>query len=137
MDLTFQVPMQYYSFQYQTLLHHQIHPQLSTVSALTQSHQRLTFFPELLVTALHPCSVHTGQLLTRGLIFHCHSFLPFHTVHGVLYARIPSRLPFSSPVDCILLELFTVVCLFWVALQGMAHSLIELGKHLFHNKTRL
>ena len=32
------------------------------------------------------------------------------------------------PVDHILSELSTMTCLSWVALQGMAHSFIELNK---------
>ena len=37
-----------------------------------------------------------------------------------------SRLPFPSPADHILSEIFTITHLSWVALKGMAHSLIEL-----------
>ena len=39
-----------------------------------------------------------------------------------------SGLPFPSPVDHILSELSTMTCLSWVALQGTAHSFIELDK---------
>ena len=39
-----------------------------------------------------------------------------------------------SPVDHILSELFTITCLFWVALHGMAHSLIGLCKPLRPDK---
>ena len=42
-----------------------------------------------------------------------------------------SGLPFSSPVDHILSELYTMTCLSWMALHGMAHSLIELGPKLW------
>ena len=35
-------------------------------------------------------------------------------------------------MDHILSELFTMTCLSWVALQGMAHSFIELGKAVVH-----
>jgi len=37
-----------------------------------------------------------------------------------------SRLPFPSPVDHILSELFTMTHLSWVVLHGMTHSFIEL-----------
>ena len=37
-------------------------------------------------------------------------------------------LPFPSPVDHVLSELSTMTCLSWVALHGIAHSFIELGK---------
>ena len=42
-----------------------------------------------------------------------------------------SGLPFPSPVD-ILSDLFTMTRLSWVALHGMAHSLIELDKAVVH-----
>ena len=43
-----------------------------------------------------------------------------------------SGLPFPSPVDHILSELSTMTHLSWVALQGMAHSFIELDKAVIH-----
>ena len=43
-----------------------------------------------------------------------------------------SGLPFPSPVDHILLELSTMTCLSWVALQGIGHSFIELDKAVVH-----
>ena len=43
-----------------------------------------------------------------------------------------SSLPFPSPVDNILSELSTMTHLSWVALQGMAHSFIELNKAVVH-----
>ena len=43
-------------------------------------------------------------------------------------------LPFSPPVDCVLSELFTMTRPSWVALQGMAHSFIELHKPLCQDK---
>ena len=41
-------------------------------------------------------------------------------------------LPFPSPVDHVLSELSTMTHPFWVALQGMAHSFIELDKAVVH-----
>ena len=41
-------------------------------------------------------------------------------------------LPFPSPVDHALSELSTMTRLSWVALQGMAHSFIELDKAVIH-----
>ena len=60
------------------------------------------------------------------LIFQCHIFLPFHTVHGVLKARILKwfAIPFSSG-PCFV-ELSTMTCPYWVALYSIAHSFIEL-----------
>ena len=39
---------------------------------------------------------------------------------------------FLSPVDHVLSELSTMTHLSWVALQGMAHSFIELDKAVIH-----
>ena len=46
-----------------------------------------------------------------------------------------SGLPFPSPVDHILSELFTMTCLSWVASYNRIHSFIELTKPLCHDKT--
>ena len=73
-----------------------------------------------------------GTYRPGEFIFQCHSFLPFHTVHGVLRARYWSGLPFLSPVDHILSELSTMTHPSWVALHGMAHSFIELDKAVVH-----
>ena len=59
-------------------------------------------------------------------------FLPLHTIHGVLMARILKwfAIPFSSGPH--LSEFSTMTRLSWVALQGMAHSFIELDKAVIH-----
>ena len=49
-----------------------------------------------------------------------------------LWQECWSGLPFPSPVDHILSEFSTMTCPIWVALQGMAHSFIELGKAVVH-----
>ena len=41
-------------------------------------------------------------------------------------------LPFPSPVDHVLSELSTMIHPSWVALDGMAHSFIELDKAVVH-----
>ena len=69
-----------------------------------------------------------GTYWPGEFIIHCPIFLPFHIVHEVLKARI--LVPF--PVDSILLELSTMTCPSWVALQGMAHSFSELDKAVVH-----
>ena len=46
-----------------------------------------------------------------------------------------SGLPFPSPADHILSELFTMTCPSWVALPGMAHSFTELPKLLHDDKS--
>ena len=83
MDLTFQVPMHYCSLQHQTLLP-------STVTS-TAGHYFCfgsvsSFFLELF---LHSSPVaYWGTYWLGKFIFQCNIFLPFHTVHGVLMARI-------------------------------------------------
>ena len=69
-----------------------------------------------------------GTYRPGEVIFQCPILLPFHTVHGVLKARTLSGLPFPSPMEHILSELSTMTRPSWVALQGMAHSFIELDK---------
>ena len=58
--------------------------------------------------------------------------LPFHTVHGVLKARILKWFPFPSPVGHVLSELSTMTHPSWVALHSMAYSFIELDKAVVH-----
>ena len=127
MDLIFQVPMQYCSLQHWNLL----------PSPVT-SHNWVLFF---LWLSLFILSGVTSPLISSSIlgtyppgefIFQCHIFLPFHTVHGVLKARILKCLSFPSPVDHILSELSTMTRLFWVALQGMVHSFIELDMAVVH-----
>ena len=43
-----------------------------------------------------------GTYRPGEFIFQCPIVLPFHTVHGILKARILKRLPFPSPVDHVL-----------------------------------
>ena len=52
----------------------------------------------------------------------------FHTVHGVLKARILKWFAVPFSVDHILSELSTMVCPSWVAPHSMAHSFILLDK---------
>ena len=56
----------------------------------------------------------------------------FHTVHGVLKARILKWLRFHFPVDRVLSELSTMTYPSWVALHSMALSFIELHKAVIH-----
>ena len=62
----------------------------------------------------------------------CDIFLPFHTVHGLLKARILKGFAIAFSVDQVLSELSAMTCLSWMALHGMAHSFIELGKAVVH-----
>ena len=67
-----------------------MHPTLSVLSALAQT---LRSF----ISPLFPSSI-LDTSWPGGLIFWYHIFLPFHTVHGVLMARILEwfAIPFSS-----------------------------------------
>ena len=65
-------------------------------------------------------------------IFQCHIFLPFHTVHGVLTARIVKWFTILFSRDLILSDLSTMMHWSWMALHGMAHSFIELDKAVVH-----
>ena len=73
-----------------------------------------------------------GTYQPGEFIFQCPIFLPFHTVHGVLKARILNGLPFPFPVDHILSDFPTMTRPSWVAVHGMAHSFIELDKAVVH-----
>ena len=125
MDLTFQVPMQYCSLQHQTLLPS---PVTSTTKYCFCFGSISSFF---LISPLISSSILV--IYQHGeFIFQSPIFLPFHTVHGVLKARILKCLPFPSPVYHVLSELSTMTWPSWVALHGMAHSFIELDKAVVH-----
>ena len=53
---------------------------------------------------------------------------------GLPWQEYWSGLPFPLPVDHILPELSTMICLSRVALHGMTHSFTELCKPLRHDK---
>ena len=58
------------------------------------------FIPPGAISLLFSSSI-LGTYPRREFIFQCHIFLPFHTVHGVLKARILKWLPFPSPYHII------------------------------------
>ena len=83
MDLTFQVPMQYCCLQHQTLL-------LSPVTSTAEYFFLLCLHPFILSGVISPL-ISSSILVTYWageFIFQYSMFLPFHTVHGVLKARI-------------------------------------------------
>ena len=71
-----------------------------TDSSTTQCHFYFgpvtSFFLELLVIPLSSSPVAYWILSNLEGIFHCHTFLHFHTVHGVLMARILEWFVISS-----------------------------------------
>ena len=89
-DLTFQVPMQYCSLHHQTLL-------LSPVPSRTGCCFCFGSIPSGAIFRLFSSSI-LGTYRPGELIFQRHVFLPLHTLHGVLKARILKlfAIPFSS-----------------------------------------
>ena len=73
-----------------------------------------------------------GTYRPGEFICQCHIFLHFHTINGVLKARILKWFPFPSPVDHVLSEHSTMTNSSWMAIHGMAHSFIELDKVVVH-----
>ena len=124
MDLTFQVPMQYCFLQHQTLLPS---PVTSTTGCCFCFDFILSGVISPLISSSMGCTYQTGEF-----IFQCPTFLPFHTVQGVLKARILKWFSIPSPVDHILSELSTTTRPSWVALHGMVYSFIELEKAVVH-----
>ena len=56
----------------------------------------------------------------------------FHTVHGVLKAKILKWFAISFSSEPHFVRTFHMTCLSWVALHGMAHSFIKLDKAVVH-----
>ena len=73
-----------------------------------------------------------GNYYPGEFMFQCHIFLPFHTVHGVLKARILKRftIPFSSGA-CIVRSLHHDLSILGGP-NGMAHSFTKLDKAVVH-----
>ena len=122
-DLTFQGCMQYCSLRHQTLL-----PSPTHINNWALFWLRLhLFFLSGVISSLFSSSI-LGIYWPGEFIFQCHIFLPFHSVHDVLKARILKWFAAPSPVDLILSELCTMTCPSWVALHSMVHSFIELAR---------
>ena len=127
MDLTFQVPMQYCSLQHWTLLPS---PVTSTAGCCFCFGSIPSFLLELFLhwsPVAYWAPTNLGSSSSSVLYF-C-LFILFMQFSRQEYW---SGLPFPSPVDPILSELSTMTHPFWVALQGMAHSFIELHKAVIH-----
>ena len=67
-------------------------------------------------------------------IFQYHILLPFILFMEFSWQEYWNNLPFPPSVNHILSELFTMTCVSWVALKGMAHSFTELDKAFSQNK---
>ena len=120
--------MQYCSLWHQTLLSP---PDISTTGCYFCFGPTSSFF--LGISPLFPSSI-LNTFQHGRLIFQCRIFAFSYCLWGLSQQEYWSDLPFPPPVDHILSELFTMTCLSWVALHGMAHSFIELYKSLLHDK---
>ena len=113
MDLTFQVPMQYCSLQHQTLLPP---PITSTTGCCFCFGSVSSFFLELFLhwsPVVYWAPTDLGSSSVSAL-----SVCLFILFMGFWRQEYWSGLPFPSPVDHILSELSSMICLSWVALQG-------------------
>ena len=126
MDLTFQVPMQYCStaLDFTSIISH-IH---SWVLFLLWLH---LFIFSGVISPLISCSI-LDTYPPGEFIFQCPMFLPFHTVHGVLKARILKRFAISLSSGPRFVRTLHHDLSIWVALHGMAHSFNELEKAVIH-----
>ena len=123
MNLTFQVPVKYCSLQHQTVLSPS---DTSTTGRCFDFGSVSSFLLELFL-----CSspvAHWAPTDLGSSSFSVLSFCLFILFIGFSRQEYWSGLPFPSPVDHGLSELSTMTCPSWVALQSMAHSLIELDK---------
>ena len=127
LDLTFQVPMQYWFLQHWTLL-------LSPVTSITVCCfcfiSISSFFLDLF---LHWSPVAYWAPTNLGSSsFRVLSFCLFILFMGFSRQESWSGLPFPSPVDHVLSDFSTMTHLSWVALHGMAHGFVELNKAVIH-----
>ena len=104
MGLTFQVPMQYCSLQHRTLL---LSPVTSTTGYRFCFCSIPSFFSGVIFPLISSSILGTDQ--PREFLLQYPVFLPFHTVHGVLKARILKwfAIPFSSGPHSV----FSTLCL--------------------------
>ena len=131
MDLTFQVPMHCcsYSIRFYLYITSHIHNWVLFLLWLC------LFILSVVISPLLSSSI-LGTYRPGEFIFQCPIFLPFHTVQGVLKARILKWFPFS--VDHILSELSTMTCLGWPYMAWFIVSLsLYIFKSLSHDKILL
>ena len=126
MDLTFQVPIEHCSLQHQTLLPS---PVISTNGC--RFCFGCLFILSGVISPLISSSI-LGTYQPGEFIFQCPVFLPFHTVHGVLKARILKWFPtpFSSGPHFVRTLHHDTFCLGWPYTAWL--SFIELDKAVVH-----
>ena len=126
--------MQYCSLQHWTLLSP---PDTSTTEHHSCFGPIASFFLELFLIAFYSSPVAYWTSSDLGGSSAVISLCLFLLFMGVSQQEYWSELPFPSPVDYILSELFTMTHPCWVALHSMAHSFIELNKLLCHDKAMI
>ena len=109
-DLTFQVPMQSWSLQHQTLL---LSPVTSTTGYYFHFGSASSFFLDLFLHS--PPIAYWASAYMEVQFFNVISFLPFHIFMGFSRQEYWSGFPFPSPVDHILSDLSNMTCPSWVA----------------------
>ena len=131
MDLTVQIPMQYYSLQHWTLLPSPVTSTTGWFFCVFVCFGSIpSFFLELY---LHWSPVAYWAPIDLGSSsFSVLSFYLFILFMGFSRQECWSGLSFPSPVDHVLSGLSTMTRLSWVALHGMAHSFIEIDKAVVH-----
>ena len=129
MDLTFQILMQYYFLQHQSLLSP---TNTSTTQHLFCFGPVTPFFLELFPhsSPVAYCTPSDPGGSSSSVISFC-LFILLKRFSSQVYW---SWLPFPPPVDHVLSELFTMTPPSWVALHSMAHSFTGLYKPLHHDK---
>ena len=118
MDITLYIFMQFCSLHHQTLLSP---PDTSTAEHHFRCGLTTSFFLELLVIAPYSSAVaYWTPSNLGGLSFGVISFCLFVLFMGFSRQEYWGALPFSPPVDHILLELFSMTHSSWVALHGIS-----------------
>ena len=128
MDLTFQVPVQYSSNSIRFYFHQLIEHRFCIGPAAS-------FFLGLLGAVLHSSPVAYWTPYDLGVS----CFGVISSLLSIQFIRFSQQvywggLSFPPPMDHVLSELSTMTHPSWVALHGMAHSLIELCKPLCYDK---
>ena len=130
MDLAFQVPTPYCSLQHRILLSSTDNNHISESFPLWSSRFIL---PGIISSSppLFPSSLQ-DTIRPGGLIFWCHIFLSFYTVHEVLTASILGwqAIPSSSGLcfyNFIFLSFFSLGCARYLLLQGLLSARSERG----------
>ena len=127
MDLTFQVPMQYCSLCHRTFTTRHIHSWASFPLWFS------LFIPSGVISLLFSSTL--GTYRPQGFAFQCHIFIPSHTVHGVLNARMLKwfAIPFSKPGTSYFVS---VSACWWWYLQALAWTVLFVGAHKISQKLR-